>query len=604
MPVPFLRGAWVLALVSLGASAAPPAAPTAREARLFTERVNADLKRLYIRQQTAEWIKSNFITEDTERNAAALGEDTLAYLSQAQPEAARLSRAPGLDPSAARMLLLLRLAATLPAPNRAEARQEVAALATKLEALYGRAKACGPDGKPPCRDLTALEEVMDQSHDPQALLDAWRGWHDTARPLRPLYGRLVELGNEGARQLGFQDLAELWQSNYDLPPTQLRAELNRLWTQVEPLYQELHCYVRARLSKHYGSQVVPPRGPIPAHVLGNMWAQEWAEIYPLVEPFPGEASLDVTAALKAQGYTPEKMTRTAEGFFTSLGFDPLPKTFWERSLFVKPPDREVVCHASAWDVTYSDDLRIKMCIKPQEKDLVTLHHELGHLYYFHAYRSQPILFQQGANDGFHEAIGDAISLSVTPAYLKRLGLLPVASESPKALINQQLKDALERVAFLPFGRVVDQWRWEVFTGKISPERYNATWWELRRRFQGIVAPVPRTETDFDPGAKYHVAASVPYLRYFLARVLQFQFQRGMCRAAGFRGPLHQCSVAGSREAGKRLEAMLALGASRPWPDALEVLTGERQMDAGPLLEYFAPLRRWLAEQNQGQVCGW
>lgn len=581
--------------------APPPSSPAARE---FVEQVNRDLERLMVRQATAEWIKNTYITDDTERNAATLNAELLGYLNRVTAEAARFSQQPKLDPQTARMLKLIKLGQDLPSPNDPVKREELASLIAKLEGMYGKAKACGPGGKPPCRDLLQLEDVMAKSRDPQELLEAWKGWHDAAAPMKPLYARMVTLANEGARELGFQNIAELWQAKYELEPAELRAEVDRLWGQVEPFYKQLHCYVRSRLTKHYGAQRVPPNGLIPADLLGNMWAQEWSEIYPLVAPFSKQASLDVTRNLKAKGYNPIKMAKLAESFFTSLGLDPLPETFYERSLFTKPKDREVVCHASAWDVTYDRDLRIKACIKVNEQDLVTLHHELGHLYYYNAYYKLPILYQSGANDGFHEAIGDAIALSITPGHLKKIGLLGTVSESHEALINHQLKTALDLVAFLPFGRLVDQWRWDVFSGKVGPDHYNGAWWDLRRTYQGVAPPVPRTEADFDPGAKYHVPGNTPYLRYFLARMLQFQFHRGMCRAAGQTGPLHTCSIYGSKAAGQKLQAMLALGASRPWPDALEVLTGERQIDAQALLEYFAPLRQWLQEATKGETCGW
>jgi peptidyl-dipeptidase A len=595
--------ACVLATVVEAAPAkGKPATP--QEAKAFVEKLNADLLDLFVRQSTAQWVKNTYITDDTERLAAEGDDAVLTYQAQALRDAQRFLGLQ-LDPQTARMLYLLRVSSPLLAPNDAKARKELTELAARMEGLYGKGKYCGKDGKGPCRDLEQLSDVLDQSRDWNALLDAWTGWHAVGAEIRPLYVRFVELANQGARDNGFANVGDLWRSGYDMPPADFEKETDRIWAQVKPLYEALHCYVRAKLQDVYGKARIPDGAPIPAHVLGNMWAQEWSNVYPLVEPYKGVSNLDISAALKAKGYDARKMVRRGEAFYVSLGLDKLPESFWQRSMFTKPADREVVCHASAWDVTFHDDLRVKMCIKIDEENLVTIHHELGHDYYFHAYHRLPVLFQQGANDGFHEAIGDAIALSVNPAYYKQVGILDVVPPTnPQALINQQLKDALAKVAFLPFGKDIDQYRWAVFSGRIPTSQLNAGWWDIRRRDQGISPPIERSEADFDPGAKYHVPANVPYTRYFLARVLQFQFHRALCRAAGYQGPLHGCSIYGNKEAGRRLEAMLALGASRPWPEALSALTGEHQMDGGALLEYFAPLQAWLTEQNKGRQCGW
>ena len=583
---------------------APPATSSAQvqqaspgDAKQFVAKVNEDLKHLSVESSTAEWIKSTYITDDTERNAAAANERVLAYSSDAAKTATKFKDM-SLDADTARMLYLLRIGSLV--IDDAAKRQELTSLGARLEGYYGAAK----DAKG--RDLEDLSKIVDRSHNYDELLDAWRSWHDTARPQRQRYERLVELENEGARGAGFANMGDMWRAGYDMPPEQFEKETDRLWQQVKPLYDDLHCYVRAQLQKTYGKDKVPDGKPIPAHLLGNMWAQEWTNVYPLVEPYKGVANLDVGGALAAQKWDATRVVKTGEAFFTSMGLDPLPKTFWERSMITKPRDRDVVCHASAWDVSFSDDLRIKMCIRnpPTEEDLTTVHHELGHDYYFHAYYKLPFLYQAGANDGFHEAIGDALVLSMTPGYLKQLGLVPAIQSDEKAVINFQMKNALAKVAFLPFGKLIDQWRWDVFSGKTAPSEYNKAWWALRTRYQGVSAPVARTEQDFDPGAKYHIPANVAYTRYFLARLLQFQFYRAMCQAAGQKGPLHQCSFHGSKEAGQRLWKMLALGASKPWPDALEAMTGQRQMDGSALLEYFQPLQGWLKQQNQGKRCGW
>lgn len=584
-----------------------PAIVDPAEAKTFVAAVNKDLLRLWSDAQRADWIKDTYITEDTEAAAARAQEAVMAYTAKAIKDATRFDGLK-LDPDTARQLHLLKISTALPAPNDAEKRAELASISAKLQGMYGKGKYCdgkkAPDGSEKCRDLGDLSKTLAESRDFGQLLEAWQGWHTISPPMRPMFARYVALANEGAREIGFKDLGELWKSSYDMAPDDFERETERLWTQVKPLYDALHCYVRAKLADKYGADKVPPEGLIPAHLLGNMWSQEWGNIYPLVEPYKGEADIDVTAALQRKKYEAKDMVKLGEAFFTSLGLDPLPATFWERSLFVKPRDREVVCHASAWDVSFSDDLRIKMCIKIDEEDLITIHHELGHNYYFHYYYKLPALYQAGAHDGFHEGIGDTLALSVTPGYLKDLGIIKSVPKNEKGLINLQLKDALEKIAFLPFGKLIDQWRWDVFSGKVTPDGYNAAWWELRRKYQGIEAPVARSEADFDPGAKYHIPANVPYVRYFLARVLQFQFHRALCKITNHSGPLHECSIYGDKGAGMRLRAMLEMGASRPWPEALKALTGESEMDASALIDYFAPLSTWLAQENAGRKCGW
>jgi len=577
--------------------------PTAEQAKAFVAQVDGELRKRYVAQSEAEWAKQTNITPETEAAAAKAGADVMTYVTKAIKESRAFDGIlASLDADTQRQIHLLRISGQ-PAPDDPAQAAELAEVTTKMDATYGKAKACDANGKK-CRDLQVLEDVMAQSRKPAQLLEAWKGWHDSAgSAVATMYPRFVELANSGARGVGFTDVGAMWRSGYDMTPEEFEKETDRIWGQVEPLYRDLHCYARRKLNQKYGEKVVSAKGPIPAHLLGNMWAQEWNNIYPELEPYKHVAQLDVTPALKKQKYDPIRMTKTAEGFFTSLGLDPLPASFWERSMLTKPKDKEVVCHASAWDVTFSDDLRIKMCIKSTHEDLVTIHHELGHDYYFHSYFKLPMLYQNGANDGFHEAIGDTIALSMTPSYLKKIGLLNKVVENQKATINQQMMIAVQKVAFLPFGLLVDKWRWDVFSGKVKPEQYNQHWWELREKYQGVAPPMSR-DGAFDPGAKYHIPGNTPYMRYFLATVLQFQFHRALCRKAGHTGPLYECSIYGNKEAGEALRAMLALGASRPWQDALEAITGERQMDANALIEYFAPLQAWLAEQNKGQSCGW
>lgn len=589
---------------STNASAkAAPSAPTLEEAKEFAARVDTDLKKLWTAAARASWVNQTYITDDTVALAAAADEASMEYMGRAAAEAKRFEGMK-LPDDLARQIQLIKLSQTLPAPNDEKKRSELASIAASMQADYGKGKYCPAklDGK--CLNLDELSEIIEKKRNYDELLDAWTGWHSIAPPMRERYQRYVELGNEGAKELGFSDMGALWRSGYDMKPEDFEKEVERLWEQVKPLYDELHCYTRSKLRKEYGKEKIADKAPIPAHLLGNMWAQDWSNLYDLAAPYPKESKLDVSKALVDKKIEPKPMVKMAEKFFTSLGLDELPKTFWERSLFTRPKDRDVVCHASAWDLTYAGDIRIKMCIQPKEDDFITIHHELGHDYYYQYYYTKPVLFQSGANDGFHEGIGDTIALSVTPGYLKTIGLLDDAPQNEKADLNFLMKQALAKVSFLPFGKLIDQWRWDVFSGKTPPAKYNEAWWALRTKYQGIASPVERSEKDFDPGAKYHVPGNTPYMRYFLAHIYQFQFHRALCKAAGHTGPLHSCSIFGSKPAGDKLKAMLALGASVPWPKALEALSGETQADATAILDYFAPLRKFIQEQNKSETCGW
>jgi peptidyl-dipeptidase A len=585
--------------------------PPKLEAVPFVAQVNTDLVELAKEGNAAGWTQQTYITPDTQYLNARVTDHYLEYFSRTAAAAAKYDKVKDkLDASTERSLLLIKLGVSAPAPSDPAKRAELANLTTELDAMYGEGKYCPPgtnkDGKKTdCRIYDDLAETIATSRNYADLTEAWVGWHSIAKPMRPKYQRFVELANEGAKELGFDDVGVLWRARYDMPVADFEKEGDRLFAQVKPLYQGLHCYARKRLQQRYGKDKVPDGKPIPAQLLGNMWAQQWNRVYDdLLKPYPAASIESADRLLQKFKWDAVKMTKSAENFYTSIGFPALPQKFWERSMLTRPRDREVVCHASAWDMDNTDDVRIKMCMKPVEEDLFTVYHELGHVYYYLWYKDQPMLFQDGAHDGFHEAIGDAINLSVTPAYLRKIGLVGDVVPSKEAIINQQMKMALDKIAFLPFGKLIDQWRWGVFSGKIKPADYNKAWWELREKYQGVSAPVPRSEEDFDPGAKYHIPGNTPYTRYFLSYILQFQFHKALCDASGHKGPLNECSIFGSTEAGKKYGAMLAQGSSRPWQDTLQQLTGTREMDASAIIDYFKPLEAWLEEQNKGQDCGW
>ena len=590
-----------------GTTDAPPAGEypaTPEGARQFIAAVEKDLFDLGVIGGRAAWVNSTYINDDTDALAAYFGTIGTEKGVRYAKEAARYAQVQGLDPDTARKLNILRGALVLAAPTTPGAAAELNTITTRLQSTYGKGRAT-LNGKEITGDVA--EEQMGELRDPAKLKEVWTSWHNNVgRPMRQDYVRMVEIANQGAKDLGYSDTGAMWRSRYDMPPDEFAEMTDRLWNEVKPLYDQLHCYTRTKLNQKYGDSIQPASGPIRADLLGNMWAQEWGNIYDVVAPKgAGDIGYDLTDLLVKKKTTPTEIVRIGERFYTSLGLDPLPASFWQRSQITRPEGREVVCHASAWNIDNRDDLRIKMCTKVNADDFVTVHHELGHNYYQRAYNDQPYLYLNGANDGFHEAIGDFIALSVTPEYLVQIGLLdrrnvPDASKDTGLLLRQ----AMDKVAFLPFGLMVDKWRWGVFDGSIPATGYEAGWNQLRQQYQGITPPVERTEADFDPGAKYHIPGNTPYARYFLARILQFQFYKAACDMAGWKGPLHRCSFYGNKEVGQRLNQMLELGASKPWPEALEAFTGTREMSGRPMLEYFAPLQAWLQEQNRGKQCGW
>ena len=614
---------------------APQATATEGEtADQFAARVNDEIMRMQPEITKPQWLSSTYITDDTQFLAAKANEQYLSKLNQ-WVEQARRFEGQDMSPQTARTIQLLKLATAMPAPKDPEKLAELTRLVAKMEGMYGAGEYCTGEGdNRTCRQLGQLEDVLRGNRDYDAQLDAWRGWHTIAQPMREDYTRFVQLVNEGAGEMGYADAGEMWRSGYDMSPVEMAAETDRLWGQVKPLYEQLHCYARTRLETEYGAERGKvDGGMLPAHLMGNMWQQDWGNLWDILAPYENAGSLDITGALEAQYQqnfaaaltrqggdrdatalaqieqdamlaTARQMTERAEDFYVSLGMPELPDSYWEKTQFIKPRDRNVVCHASAWDMDMKGDVRTKMCIKPNEEDFTTIYHELGHVYYYLAYNELPPVFQTGAHDGFHEAIGDTVVLAMTPEYLQSIDLVGEQQQSEEALINAQMRMALAKVAFLPFGLMIDRWRWGVFDGTIEPGQYNKAWWDLKAQYQGVAPVDARGEEFFDPGAKYHVPGNTPYTRYFLAHVLQFQFYKSLCDAAGYTGPLHECSFYGNKAAGEKLQAMLSKGASQPWQSSLKELTGGEGMDASAVLEYFAPLQAWLKEQNEGTSCGW
>lgn len=554
---------------------------------------------------SASWISSNFITYDSQK---VIADYSKRYTLKALETSRNASNFNDLvtTPSNRRQLELLKSSFVMPPPFDDKLAGELSEISTKLEAMYGSGKHCYDDGS--CLDLEAFENIIDSSRNSSELLKAWTGWHEIGKPMKPMYLRMVDIGNQGSKDLGFDGLSDLWFSKYDMPAETFLNETDRVWEEVKPLYEALHCHVRSKLNSEYGDDIVPLDGPLPVHVLGNMWGQSWSNIYDLVyEKDETNTSIDVTQIINERNIDEITMVEYAEDFFLSMGFNELPETFWERSLFVKPQDRSVVCHASAWNLdSVNNDLRIKMCIEKNEEDFITIHHELGHIFYYQAYNHLPTLFQGGANDGFHEAFGDLLTLSITPDYLNKIGFISSeeATSAKKDPIGLLMKQALEGVVVIPWALTLDKWRSGVFNGEIEESNLNSSWWDMRESYQGITSPVNRSEDYFDPGAKYHIPANTPYTRYYLARIMQYQFHEALCNAMNFDGLLHECSIYGNQIAGEKIISTMALGQSQPWQDAFENITGSRKLSGSSVMNYYKPLKEWLDKQNENRMCGW
>ena len=597
----------ILSIVVIVTSCVPSGEQTSKleELDIFLNEVEKQNLELGPVISSASWISSNFITYDSQKVIADYG---TRYTLDALEKARRASSFDELEVSdeKRRMLNILKTSFVMPPPLDDELAAELSKITTSLEAMYGGGEHCFEDGN--CYDLEAFEAIIDNSRNPKELLRAWSGWHEISKPMKPMYMRMVEIGNQGANDLGYQNLSDLWFSKYDMPSDEFLMETDRVWEEVKPLYEALHCHVRAKLNEHYGDEIVSNSNPLPVHMLGNMWGQSWSNIYDLVYPKQDEIStVNLTKIIEERNLSEIDMVEYAEDFFISIGFEALPETFWERSLFVKPVDRSVVCHASAWNLDpANNDLRIKMCIERNEEDFITIHHELGHIFYYQAYNHLPTLFQGGANDGFHEAFGDLLTLSITPEYLKKIDFInqEEADLAEEDFIGLLMKQALEGVVIIPWALMLDKWRAGIFKGDITEDNLNESWWEMRKNYQGIVPPSERSEAYFDAGAKYHIPGNTPYTRYYLARIMQYQFHEALCKESGFEGYLHECSVYGNKDAGEKIISTMAIGQSLPWQDAFEKITGSRELSGESILSYYAPLKTWLDEQNQNRTCGW
>uniref|UniRef100_T1PCB8 Angiotensin-converting enzyme n=1 Tax=Musca domestica TaxID=7370 RepID=T1PCB8_MUSDO len=570
----------------------------------YLANINKELAKHTNVETEASWAYASNITDENERKRNEISAENAKFMKEVAKDIQKFNWRSYGSADVRRQFKILSKTGYSALPEEDYA--ELLDVLSSMESNFAKVRVCDYKNGEKC-DLSLdpeVEEIITKSRDPEELKHYWVQFYDKAgTPTRKSFERYIELNTKSAKLNNFTDGAEVWLDEYE--DDTFEQQLEAIFEDIKPLYEQIHGYVRHRLNQFYGDEVVSKTGPLPMHLLGNMWAQQWSSIADIVSPFPNKPLVDVSDEMVAQGYTPLKMFEMGDGFFQSMGLKKLPQDFWDKSILEKPSDgRDLVCHASAWDFYLVDDVRIKQCTRVTQDQFFTVHHELGHIQYFLQYQHQPFVYRTGANPGFHEAVGDVLSLSVsTPKHLERVGLLKNYVSDEEARINQLFLTALDKIVFLPFAFTMDKYRWALFRGQVEKSDWNCAFWKLREEYSGIEPPVVRTEHDFDAPAKYHVSADVEYLRYLVSFIIQFQFYKSACITAGEyvpgnpAYPLDNCDIYGSKEAGKLFENMLSLGASKPWPDALEAFNGERTMTGKAIAEYFEPLRVWLEAEN-------
>ncbi|XP_053436341.1 angiotensin-converting enzyme 2 [Nycticebus coucang] len=586
---------------------------TEEQAKTFLDNFNREAEELSHQGALASW---NYNTNITEENVQKMNEAE-GKRSAFYEEQSKLSQTYPLEGiqnrTVKRQLKALQQRGS--SALSADKNKRLSTILNAMSTIYSTGKVCKPNNPQECLLLEpGLEEIMANSRDYSERLWAWEGWRaEVGKQLRPLYEEYVDLKNEMARANNYEDYGDYWRADYDAEGedgydynrSQLIEDVEHIFTQIKPLYEHLHAYVRTKLMNTYPSHI-SPTGCLPAHLLGDMWGRFWTNLYSLAVPFEQKPNIDVTDAMVSQGWDAQRIFKEAENFFVTVGLPRMTQGFWQNSMLTEPEDgQKVVCHPTAWDLG-KGDFRIKMCTKVTMDDFLTAHHEMGHIQYDMAYAVQPFLLRSGANEGFHEAVGEIMSLSAaTPKHLQSIGLLPPDfQDDNETEINFLLKQALTIVGTLPFTYMLEKWRWMVFKGEIPKDQWMKKWWEMKQEIVGVVEPMPHDETYCDPASLFHVSNDYSFIRYYTRTIYQFQFQEALCQAAQHQGPLHKCDISNSIEAGQKLLNMMSLGKSEPWTLALENVVGTRNMNVSPLLTYFEPLFTWLKEQNRNSFVGW
>lgn len=574
---------------------------TSEEAALeFLERYTTEGEKLFHDHVLQNWNLYTDLTEENQQKSAESAANLGLFIREMKDEVASFDLSALSTETRMQLELILSFSGSGLSGNKLG---RLRLLGNQMTERYSTGKVCKGDDSDDCLPFDPdLETLMATSRNCSVLYWAWYGWRESVanQQARDDFAEYVSLLNEGSRTQGWADTGDKWRQTLYMRDD-LKEETARLYAEIKPLFLSLHAYVRRKLYEYYGSDYVNLNGPIPSHLLGNMHPRAWTNIMDIVTPYPSKKRIDVTELIKAKNYTGLAMAKLADDFFKSLGMIPVNPRFFRDSMFEKPDDgRQVVCYPVAFDFYNKEDFRIKMCTDPSFEDFIILHHEMGHIQYFMQYKDLPLVFRNSPNPGFHEGIGDTIVLStVTNKHLHTIGLLEeLPEEDNETSINFLMQMALDNVAFMPFGYLIDLYRWKVFDGSIPPEKLNEEWWRMRRDLEGLIPPVSRNENNLDAVSYFHIAYDVPHIRYFVSRILTFQFHEALCNESGHTGPLHECDIYGSKAAGDLFSEFLSQGAKYPWDDTLEIITGQRVMSASSFLKYFQPLNDWLVKQNR------
>lgn len=570
---------------------------TQADAQAYLDSYAAEFQRLYYASAQAEWESNTRIVAGDSSNAVRTKAANEAY-ARFVGSVANIERIRGFLTQKDRLTTIqvrqfeamLYAAANQPQTVPDVVRRRIAAETQQTETLYGYTFMV--DGK--AVTPNQIDSTLRSSKDIADRRAYWEASKAVGPTLKPGIMNLRDLRNQTVQALGYPDFFTYQVSDYSMTTDEMLQMTDNLLRQIRPLYRELHTWARYELAKRYA---VPVPEQLPAHWLSNRWGQNWSD---LVSPSDGPSPDDAF-----KGKTAEWVVRSSEDFYKSLGFSALPTSFYEKSsLYPLPADASYKknTHASAWHLDLENDLRSLMSVEPNAYWWETSHHELGHIYYYVSYTRPeiPLVLRSGANRAYHEAIGSLIGLASTQRpFLVGRGLVTASAGGDGR--TQLLREALNYIVFMPWSAgVMTRFEHELYARNLPADQWNARWWELARRYQGIVPPTARGEQFADGLTKTHINDDPgQYYDYALSFALLFQMHNHIAKNILNQDP-RNTNYYGNTGVGDFLRTLMAPGASRPWRDVLRETTGQ-ELNANAMMEYFAPLYGWLQEQNRGRT---